>query len=212
MLCLQVTKGKGRGRKRILCFTGLSRPTETTLGAAMTHARPADMKVHTIFIYEDDPKLVDACQGIKDLAEAGSMHTEPVVIAVPAHGAQARARRGDSDSSSDDEEGSFSRRVTSLKAHLVSVGCNNYREKIGVEVCDHGPVLYCYFCVRNAVNAVLNLTLTRISITHTTLWVYNHEFFDLCSVCYVFYGSLISIITKCFPCAFTTDNHKPPVV
>ena len=96
--------------------------------AALGYMGRASTKVKTIFVFEHDPNLEFVCRGIEDLAEAGSLHPEPVVIAVPAHGAQASERRHESDVSDEEEESLFSRRATSLQKRLVRERCNRHRD------------------------------------------------------------------------------------
>ncbi|MEP2989804.1 MAG: hypothetical protein ABJO88_12700 [Parasphingorhabdus sp.] len=67
---------------------------------------------------------------MEGLAEAGSLHPEPVIIAVPAQGAQRSERRRESDFSDESEESLFSRRMTTLQKRLVSVECNRFRDEI----------------------------------------------------------------------------------
>lgn len=54
-----------------LCFTGLSQTKDKAVRTALLHARPEDMRVGVVFIYEDDPRTERVRQDIKALVGAG---------------------------------------------------------------------------------------------------------------------------------------------
>lgn len=101
MLCLQVAY-MARESHCTLCFTGLSQTKDKAVRTALLHARPEDMRVGVVFIYEDDPRTERVRQDIKALVGAVIIHHEPVVTTVPAHSVQARAGRLVTVSSDDD--------------------------------------------------------------------------------------------------------------
>lgn len=81
-----------------------------------------DVRIHTIFVYEDDPKLGKVAAQLEALHASGSLHATPVVIAVPC--AEAYVGAGGKttsplDSEDDAAETDFKFRMSSLQNRMV---------------------------------------------------------------------------------------------
>lgn len=107
-----------------LCYTGLSRLVGEAVPNVLQHADAEDVLIHTIFVYEDDPKLGKVAAQLQALHASGSLHATPVVIAVPCAEAYVGTEGKTAsplDSEDDAAETDFKFRMTSLQARMVSL-------------------------------------------------------------------------------------------
>ena len=90
--------------------------------SALKYADAEDVRIHTIFVYEDDPKLGKVAAQLEALHASGSLHATPVVIALPSAvayvGAEGRTTSS-LDSEDDEAETDFKFRMASLQNRMV---------------------------------------------------------------------------------------------
>ncbi|CAM9583703.1 unnamed protein product, partial [Laminaria digitata] len=104
-----------------LCYTGLSRLVGGAVPKALQHAGSEDIRIHTIFVYEDDPKLGKVAAQLEALHATGSLHATPVVIAVPCAEAYVGAGGRTAcplDSEDEEAETDFKFRMASLQNRM----------------------------------------------------------------------------------------------
>lgn len=123
LLLLQETiRDPGSRAPAALCYTGLSRLVGGAVPKALQHAGSEDIRIHTIFVYEDDPKLGKVAAQLEALHATGSLHATPVVIAVPCAEAYVGAGGRTAcplDSEDEEAETDFKFRMTSLQNRMV---------------------------------------------------------------------------------------------
>lgn len=124
LVVMQETVSQDESRTpRTLCYTGLSRLVGQAVPIALQYADTEDVRIHTVFVYENDPKLDKVAAQLEAVHASGSLHATPVVIAVPS--AQKCVMAGDDntrsslDSEDEAAETDFKYRMASLQRRMV---------------------------------------------------------------------------------------------